>query len=130
VNWGKVTQVLHRKHPAFLPVLDSVLSDFLWKSFPFRLKQNPRAADYLRVYRDVLLRDLGGANAVRTQFAADGLSTTPLRALDYALWLGWRDQVDEFGFGPKITAVWECTSLGAARTAARKCWEQCGVDQP
>lgn len=130
VNWGKVTKVLHKKRPTFFPVLDSVLFDFLWKNFPFRLKQNASAADYLRVYRDVLLRHLADANAVRDHLAAHRLPLTDLRVLDYALWLGWRDQVDEFGFGPKITAVWECASLGAARTAARKCWEQYGVDQP
>lgn len=39
VGWAKITKTLHKKRPAFIPMLDSVVSDFEWKNFPHFLNQ-------------------------------------------------------------------------------------------
>ncbi len=34
MKWGKATKTLHKKRPDFLPIVDSVVVEFFWSSFP------------------------------------------------------------------------------------------------
>ena len=129
VGRGKATKVLHKKRPHFMPILDSVVFDFLWKNFPHVLREGSPTSDYLSVYREVLLARRSVLALTRAELAGKGLALSTTRVLDFLLWLGWRGKVDEFGFGPPITKVWKVASLGAARAKALRSWEVMRIDE-
>jgi hypothetical protein len=119
---GKATKILYKKRPAFIPVIDSVVGDFLWKSFPHRIKQSSPVHDVLVLYRELLIARSRTLKTVQVYAASRGLELTTSRLLSHLIWLGWQGNVDSFGFGPPITDVWQATGLAEARRLARDCW--------
>ena len=68
---GKVTKVLYLKRPGFIPVIDPVVGDFLWKNFPFLLRQSSSTERVLRVYQMLLQARTGVLDAVRAGHLAE-----------------------------------------------------------
>jgi hypothetical protein len=124
IGRGKATKVLHKKRPHFMPILDSVVFDFLWKNFPHIMRQGSPTLDYIKLYRDVLLARRPVLAETYAELSMKSLTLSMTRILDFLIWLGWRDKVDEFGFGPRITEVWETTSIREAREKARQSWQR------
>lgn len=123
IGRGKVTKVLHKKRPAFIPVIDSVVGDFLWKCFPWVIDGAATQREVLTLFRTLLVGHSQALVAVRAHLATQGFRLTTVRVLDYLLWLGWRNRVDKFGFGLPITDVWKADGIGEAREKARQSWE-------
>ncbi len=123
VGRGKVTKALHKKRPAFIPIIDSVVADFLWKNFPWRLKQDSPPRDVLVLLRELLLARRDALETIQANLATKGFRLTTVRALDYLIWLGWHERVDKFGFGPPMAKVWRAKGLHEARDKARRAWE-------
>lgn len=124
IGRGKATKVLYLKRPGFIPVIDSVASDFLWKNFHFLLRQNSSAELVLQVYRMLLLTQARVLDMVRANFAQNGFHLTRARLLSYLIWLGWRDLVDGSGFGRSFQMEWQARSVPEARAKAREIWER------
>ncbi|MDO8684117.1 MAG: DUF6308 family protein [Armatimonadota bacterium] len=128
IGLGKATKVLHKKRPDFMPVLDSVVSDFLWKNFPHTLNQGSPLEDTLALYRTIFIMYHSLVEDVRNGVARRGFALTNLRVMDWILWLGWRQPFDpqdvEYGFGKSLRVVWEVSSVGEARSKARDMWEK------
>jgi hypothetical protein len=122
IGVGKSTKVLHKKRPSFIPVIDSVVADFLWKNFPHFIAQGSSWKAKLALYRDILLRHAEPLSEIREGIQSSGLHLTTARILSHLIWLGWQDQVDEFGFGPPIRKVWGADNLGEAKRQASKTW--------
>jgi len=123
VGRGKAMKVLHKKRPHFMPILDSVVFDFLWKNFPHIVRQGSPTLDYIKLYRDVLLARRSVLAETQAELSTAHFSLSMTRVLDFLIWLGWRDKVDDFGFGPRITEVWETSSIPKARDKARRSWD-------
>ena len=121
---GKVTKVLYLKRPGFIPVIDSVVGDFLWKNFPFLLRQNSPAKDVLRVYQMLLQARAGVLASIRAGLAERGFALSAARLLSYLIWLGWRDHVDAYGFGRSLQTEWQAGSITEARAKAQESWER------
>ena len=123
IGRGKATKVLHRKRPHFMPILDSVVFDFLWKNFPHVVRQGSPTAEYIRLYREVLLARRSVIARTKAELSAAQLPLSMTRVLDFLIWLGWRDKVDEFGLGPSITEVWGTARIREAREKAHRSWQ-------
>lgn len=123
VGIGKTTKVLHNKRPAFIPVLDSVVCDFLCKNFPHRLSGTSSLRDCLVLFRDVLIAKGDALGEVQRTLAELGLIFSTARLLSHLIWLGWNQRVDEIGFGSRLTEVWQTRTLQEARERARQTWE-------
>jgi hypothetical protein len=119
---GKVTKVLHKKRPAFIPVIDSVVGDFLWKNFPWAIRRTSGPRDVLAQLRTLLMILRPRLGVIQHNVAAQGFCLTSVRILDYLIWLGWREQVDKFGFGPPIQRLWRAKSVHEARLVAEGAW--------
>ena len=131
VGRGKATKVLHKKRPHFMPILDSVVFDFLWKNFPHIVRQGSPTVEYIRLYRDVLVARRPILSQTQAGLTAAQFPLSMTRVLDFIIWLGWRDKVDQFGLGPPITKVWKTANVPEARKKARQAWEgQCGARGP
>jgi hypothetical protein len=123
INNAKITKVLHKMRPAFMPVLDSVVCDFLWKNFPHISKQSSPAEELFRLCQLILQTYLEPVEQIRHKLATNGYLLSNVRVLDWVLWIGWREQVDGYGFGKPIRGVWKASSLREARAKARAAWE-------
>jgi hypothetical protein len=124
INRGKATKVLHRRRPAFIPVLDSVVDDFLWKNFPHVRSGGSPTLDVLRLFRSLLMARAHRLGGLQAALAERGLDLSTARLLDFVIWCKWKGRVDKFGFGPSITQVWHTSSLPEARIKARKSWAE------
>ena len=125
LNWGKITKVLHKKRPGFMPVLDSVVWDFLWKNFPHIINQASPFPEVLKLCRIILQLRYAEVGTIRRYLWERGFDLTPLRVLDFVLWIGWRDG----GFGRPITEVWNTGGLYEARRQARIVWDEALADR-
>ena len=126
IGRGKVTKVLHKKRPAFIPIVDSVVADFLWKNFPWRLHGASPARDVLLVFRDILLARQDILETVQANMGARGFSVTTVRVLEALIWLGWHERNGGGGFGTPITTLWAARSLADARRVAERLWRAQG----
>ena len=118
IGRGKATKVLHKKRPSFMPILDSVVCDFLWKNFPHVVRQGPSGGGYVRLFREILLARRAALESLQVTLASRGLTLSTTRVLDFLIWLGWRGRAVL-----SIKDVWKVASIGAARAKARESWE-------
>lgn len=116
---AKATKVLHKKRPAFIPMLDSVVGDFLWKNFPYVLTQSAATGIVLSVFQLLLIAEASTLATVGANLRARGMRLTPVRLLDFLIWCGWKDN----GFGRPMNDLWGTASLGEGRRVARERWE-------
>lgn len=118
VSWGKVTKVLYKKRPAFIPILDTVVVDFLRKNFPHRPDQGIRGT--LNLYREILLLRAVDLEAVQVNVANDGFYLSTSRILNLLIWDGWYSRAIPTPI--RIIEVWGTLGLRDARQAAAAMW--------
>jgi Family of unknown function (DUF6308) len=87
VGFSKMTKTLHRKRPALIPMLDSVVQkyledDDLGAETPF----GERALGLVRGYKRDLDRNETALRAVRQELATRGYALTEVRILDLLIW--------------------------------------------
>jgi hypothetical protein len=87
VGFSKMTKALHRKRPALIPMLDSVVQgylhdDDLGANAPF----GDRALELVRGYKRDLDRNRPAMRAVRRDLARRGYPMTEVRILDLLIW--------------------------------------------
>ena len=87
VGFSKMTKTLHRKRPALIPMLDSVVQkyledDDLGAQAPF----GERAVGLVRGYKRDLDRNRAAMRAIRKELARRGYWFTEVRILDLLIW--------------------------------------------
>jgi len=87
VGFSKATKALHRKRPALIPMLDSVVQrhladDDLGPEAPY----GERALGLVRGYKRDLDRNRAAIRAVRRELARRGYELTEVRILDLVIW--------------------------------------------
>jgi hypothetical protein len=87
VGFSKMTKALHRKRPALIPMLDSVVQGYLQDdAAPADAPFGERAVALVRGYK----RDLDGNRAamrtIRKELARRGHALTEVRVLDLLIW--------------------------------------------
>jgi hypothetical protein len=87
VGFSKMTKSLHRKRPALIPMLDSVVQKYLEEDdlgaqAPF----GERALELVRGYKSDLDRNRAALRAVRLELARRGDGLTEVRILDLLIW--------------------------------------------
>src|SRR5205823_7130625 len=101
-------------------------ADFLWKNFPYRLTEQSATERVLRLYKEILLARAQVLSQVQATLATKGFALSLARLLSLLIWGGWRQHVDQSGFGPAILQVLETRSLPEARRSARESWQEQG----
>lgn len=87
VGFSKMTKALHRKRPALIPLLDSVVQAYLEEDDPGA--QSPfgeRAVALVRGYKRDLDPNLPPLRATRLELASRGHHITEVRLLDVLIW--------------------------------------------
>jgi hypothetical protein len=88
VGFSKMTKALHRKRPALIPILDSVVQAYLADDpgpgapLPF----GARATALVRSYKEDLDRNGGVLGEVRQELASRGYALSEVRMLDIVIW--------------------------------------------
>jgi Family of unknown function (DUF6308) len=124
IHFAKVTKVLHKKRPKFIPVIDGHVYGALHKNFPWRLKADASGpfSEVLGLYRDVLDRIQGSLTELTGQLREGwGIDLTDGRGLSYLIW-NWRREFVRQKRPCTLHALWGCRGQ-AARDAARQMWE-------
>jgi Family of unknown function (DUF6308) len=87
VGFAKATKALHRKRPALIPMLDSVVQAYLVDDDPGAdAPYGERAVSLVRGYGRDLNRNGVPLRAVRRELAKHGWVTTEVRILDLLIW--------------------------------------------
>jgi Family of unknown function (DUF6308) len=89
VGFSKMTKTLHRKRPALIPILDSVVQAYLTKDDPASLSASPfgeRAMALVRSYKRDLDRNRAVLDETRQELASRGYRLTEVRILDVLIW--------------------------------------------
>jgi hypothetical protein len=83
VGFSKMTKALHRKRPALIPMLDSIVQKYLEDDDPGAPATfGERALALVRGYKRDLDANLAGVQGVRREIAARGYEITEVRVLD------------------------------------------------
>ena len=86
VGFSKMTKALHKKRPALIPMLDSVVRAYLdelpKKESPFA----QQAIDLVRAYKVDLDRNRAVLRVTRRELARRGYMVTEVRLLDLMIW--------------------------------------------
>ena len=87
VGLSKMTKALHRKRPALIPMLDSVVQTYLEDDDPgVQAPFGERALGLVRGYKRDLDRNRTAVRAVRQELARRGFEVTEVRILDLLIW--------------------------------------------
>jgi hypothetical protein len=87
IGFSKTTKALHRKRPALIPMLDSVVQKYLEDDDPgTEAPFAERALALVRGYKRDLDRNRAAMRAVRQELARRGYGTTEVRILDLLIW--------------------------------------------
>jgi hypothetical protein len=87
VGFSKMTKALHRKRPALIPMLDSVVQTYLEDDDPgAQAPFGERALALVRGYKGDLDRNRAAVRAVRQKLARRGYEVTEVRILDLLIW--------------------------------------------
>jgi Family of unknown function (DUF6308) len=87
VGFSKMTKALHRKRPALIPMLDSVVQTYLEEDDPGAPAPfGEQALGLVRGYKRDLDRNRGALRAVRRELARRGHEVTDVRILDLLIW--------------------------------------------
>jgi hypothetical protein len=87
VGFAKATKALHRKRPALIPMLDSVVQAYLADDDPGAdAPYGERAVALVRGYGRDLKRNGVALRAIRRELAKRGWATTEVRILDLLIW--------------------------------------------
>ena len=89
VGFSKMTKALHRKRPALIPMLDSVVQAYLVKDDPETLSSGSfgeRATALVRSYKRDLDRNRSVLHEVQRELASRTYRLTEVRILDLLIW--------------------------------------------
>jgi hypothetical protein len=89
VGFSKMTKALHRKRPALIPILDSVIQAYLTEDDPETQAPGTfaeRATALVRSYRRDLDRNRAALHEIRWELARRGYRFTEVRILDVLIW--------------------------------------------
>ncbi len=89
VGFSKMTKALHRKRPALIPMLDSVVQSYLTTDDPETRAEGSfgeRAVALVRSYKRDLDRNRSALNEIRQELARRGHRLTEVRILDLLIW--------------------------------------------
>jgi len=87
VGLSKMTKSLHRKRPALIPMLDSVVQKYLEDDDPgAKAPFGDRALGLVRGYKSDLDRNRAGVRAVQHELTRRGYEVTEVRILDLLIW--------------------------------------------
>ncbi len=82
-----MTKALHRKRPALIPMLDSVVQKYLEDDDPgAKAPFGDRALGLVRGYKSDLDRNRAGVRAVQQELTRRGYEVTEVRILDLLIW--------------------------------------------
>lgn len=88
VKLARQTKVLHKKRPALIPILDSVLETYLRRVDGLRRSGDPAhdAIELIRSYKQELDATLPALQGLRQELRRRGIDLTECRLLDLFLW--------------------------------------------
>jgi hypothetical protein len=87
VGFAKMTKALHKKRPALIPMLDSVVQKYLVDDdLGARAPFGERALELVRGYKRDLDRNRAPLRAVQRELAKRGYVLTEVRSLDALIW--------------------------------------------
>jgi hypothetical protein len=89
VGFSKMTKALHRKRPALIPMLDSVVQAYLTKDDPATRSPatfGERAAALVHSYKKDLDRNRSALHEIQQKLASRGYRLTEVRILDLVIW--------------------------------------------
>jgi hypothetical protein len=89
VGFSKMTKALHRKRPALIPMLDSVVQAYLTRDDPGTLSAGSfgeRATALVRSYKRDLDRNRSVLHEVKRELASRTYRLTEVRILDLLIW--------------------------------------------
>jgi hypothetical protein len=89
VRFSKMTKALHRKRPALIPILDSVVQRYLTTDDPgprFSGTFGEQATELVRSYKRDLDRNRSGLREVQRELANHKHRLTEVRILDLLIW--------------------------------------------
>ena len=87
VGFSKMTKALHRKRPALIPMLDSVVRRYLEDDdLGAQASFGERALALVRGYKRDLDRNSAAVRAVRQEITTRGHGLTEVRILDLLIW--------------------------------------------
>jgi hypothetical protein len=89
VGFSKMTKTLHRKRPALIPILDSVVQAYLTKDDPGAGSSESfgeRATALVRSYKRDLDRNRLALHEIRRELLSRGTRLTEVRILDMLIW--------------------------------------------
>jgi hypothetical protein len=84
VGFSKMTKALHPKRPALIPMLDSVVQQYL--GTPSAHSFGERATELVRSYKQDLDRNRLALDELKRELASRGYSLTEVRILDVLIW--------------------------------------------
>ena len=89
VGFSKMTKTLHKKRPALIPMLDSVVQEYLTRDLPQTSSPasfGERATALVRSYKHDLDRNRSALHEVQRALAERGYQLTEVRILDLLIW--------------------------------------------
>jgi transposase len=89
IGFSKMTKTLHRKRPALIPMLDSVVQAYLARGDPGRRSSGSfgeRATALVRSYKRDLDRNRSALHEIQQELASREHSLTKVRILDLLIW--------------------------------------------
>jgi len=87
VGFSKMTKALHRKRPALIPMLDSVVQKYLESDDPgAQAPFGERALGLVRGYKRDLDRNRSAVRTVRRELARRSYEVSEVRILDLLIW--------------------------------------------
>jgi hypothetical protein len=89
IGFSKMTKALHRKRPALIPMLDSVVQSYLTRDDPATrsaMSFGERASALVRSYKRDLDRNRSTLQAVQKELASREYRLTEVRILDILIW--------------------------------------------
>ena len=87
VGFSKMTKALHRKRPALIPMLDSVVQRYLANGeLGVHAAFGERALGLVRAYKRDLDRNRAAMRVLRRELARRGHQLTEVRIIDLLIW--------------------------------------------
>jgi hypothetical protein len=89
VGFSKMTKALHRKRPALIPMLDSVVQEYLTRDLPRTSSPasfGERATALVRSYKQDLDRNRSALQEIQRALARREYQLTEVRILDLLIW--------------------------------------------
>ena len=89
VGFSKMTKALHKKRPALIPMLDSVVQEYLTSDDPQATSSGTfgeRATALVRSYKRDLDRNRSALRQIQRELASRGHRVTEVRILDLLIW--------------------------------------------